>query len=300
MLWFRLRARLLAALATPPQADTLFGHLCWALRYRDGEGALGEFLARYDGAPPLVLSDLFPEGWLPLPALDYPPECDVAGKPKVRWACADRVLTGRILAGRLRGGAPELAQAGVMHNQIDRLTGRPREGGLFSREETWYPRGQALEMYLLADEPTTAAWATDLLAGTLRMGFGADKSTGRGAMEVDAAGLEAFAPPGHGGRRLALAGFFPRPGECADLRGDTLTKFGRLGGHFANAPNPVTGTVRPFKKPVVLFRAGATCEPGPADRAGQLLRDVHPDARIRHYALTPLLALGAGGEGGAS
>lgn len=299
MLWFRLRARLLAPLATPPQADTLFGHLCWALRYRDGEEALGEFLGRYDSAPPLVLSELFPAGWLPLPALDYPPECGAAGKPKLRWARAERVLAGRILAGSLREGQPECAQAGAMHNQIDRLTGRPREGGLFSREETWYPRGQALEMYLLADAPATAAWAADLLAGALRLGFGADKSAGRGAMEVDAAALQPFTPPDHGGRRLALAGFFPRAGECADLRGDTLTKFGRLGGHFANAPNPVTGTLRPFKKPVVLFRAGATCEPAPADHAGQLLSHVHPDARIRHYALTPLLPLGVGQEEGA-
>lgn len=300
MLWFRLRARLLAPLATPPQADTLFGHLCWALRYRDGEEALGEFLARYDRAPPLVLSELFPEGWLPLPALDYPPACEVAGKPKLRWVRAERVLGGRILDGSLRQGQPEQAQAGVMHNQIDRLTGRPREGGLFSREETWYPRDQGLEMYLLADTPATAAWAADLMAGALRLGFGADKSTGRGAMEVDAAGLEPFTPPGLGGRRLALAGFFPRPGECTDLRGDTLTKFGRLGGHFANSPNPATGTVRPFKKPVVLFRAGATCEEGAADHAGQLFAGVHADPRIRHYAYAPLLPTGAASQEGAA
>lgn len=47
-------------LETPLQADTLFGHLCWALRYLEGEDRLRNFLAAYQNSPPLILSDGFP------------------------------------------------------------------------------------------------------------------------------------------------------------------------------------------------------------------------------------------------
>src|SRR5438094_3308698 len=53
---------------TPLQVDTLFGHLCWALTYTQGETALRDFLQAFDGpSPPLVLSNGFPKGCLPRP-----------------------------------------------------------------------------------------------------------------------------------------------------------------------------------------------------------------------------------------
>lgn len=70
---YKLQIRIESALGTPLAADTLFGHVCWTLRYTRGESALTGFLDAYDGPePPLVLSDPFPEGMLPMPILPAP------------------------------------------------------------------------------------------------------------------------------------------------------------------------------------------------------------------------------------
>jgi CRISPR-associated protein Csm4 len=73
MQWFDLTLKVQSALGTRLSADTLFGHLCWAIRYRQGEQALKEFLDGYKaGSPPLVLSDPFPVDFWPLPTLPRP------------------------------------------------------------------------------------------------------------------------------------------------------------------------------------------------------------------------------------
>jgi len=62
-----------SALGTPLAADTLFGHICWGIRYADGTQALTEFLGLFEkGEPPLLLSDPFPAGYWPIPILPTP------------------------------------------------------------------------------------------------------------------------------------------------------------------------------------------------------------------------------------
>lgn len=58
-----------SAFITPLQADTLFGHICWALLYMEGESELKKFLEIYTTSPPFLTSDAFPEGYLPRPIL---------------------------------------------------------------------------------------------------------------------------------------------------------------------------------------------------------------------------------------
>ncbi|MDH7600426.1 MAG: hypothetical protein QHH07_12465, partial [Sedimentisphaerales bacterium] len=60
-------------LATPLAADTLFGHICWAVRYHQGQKALEEMLGSYSATySPVILSDPFPLGFLPRPILQRP------------------------------------------------------------------------------------------------------------------------------------------------------------------------------------------------------------------------------------
>jgi len=70
---YRVRLGLDSASLSAWQSDTIFGHLCWTVRYEEGEEALGEFLAPFlAGEPPLVLSNGFPGDLLPRPVL--PPQ----------------------------------------------------------------------------------------------------------------------------------------------------------------------------------------------------------------------------------
>jgi CRISPR-associated protein Csm4 len=67
---FTLKIKPVSPFSTPIQADTLFGHLCWALRYLEGdEKKLLKFLEEFDGKPPIVMSNAFPRGYLPFPNL---------------------------------------------------------------------------------------------------------------------------------------------------------------------------------------------------------------------------------------
>ena len=46
---------------TPPQSDTIFGHLAWAIAYDQGETRLRQILAEFSsGNPPFLLSSAFP------------------------------------------------------------------------------------------------------------------------------------------------------------------------------------------------------------------------------------------------
>src|SRR5208337_1708500 len=74
---YTVEVELKSPIITAFQADTIFGHICWAIRFirwdgsEDGDG-LKEFLDLYDNrgqGPPLLVSDGFPKGYLPKPVL---------------------------------------------------------------------------------------------------------------------------------------------------------------------------------------------------------------------------------------
>ena len=70
---YDLKLTLVSALGTPLAADTIFGHICWGIRYYKGVAALKEFLNSFEaGKPPLVISDPFPDGFWPIPLLPKP------------------------------------------------------------------------------------------------------------------------------------------------------------------------------------------------------------------------------------
>ncbi len=67
---YRLTLAPRSSFVTPLQSDTLFGHLCWAMRNRDGPERLTGFLDDFRGnSPPLLIYDALPEGRLPAPLL---------------------------------------------------------------------------------------------------------------------------------------------------------------------------------------------------------------------------------------
>lgn len=67
MEFFKIKICLTSSLLTPFHSDILWGHICWALRYISD---LQEFLDAYSSdEPPLLISNAFPEGYLPYPVL---------------------------------------------------------------------------------------------------------------------------------------------------------------------------------------------------------------------------------------
>lgn len=257
----------LSAFGTPLAGDTLFGQLCWALRLRHGETRLGELLADYTaGSPFAVISDAFPAGLLPRPAV---PEAllgrnldprqrktekrrtwlpaDKAGEPLLEWLALATAQEDKVRS----------TTTVVTQNTINRLTGTTSENAFAPRqvEQIVHPAGGALELYLVLDEAR-------LSLGELRQaledigatGYGRDASTGLGKFAVRA--LQAHVWPGAGRTRhaLTLAPCAPVP-EALNAREcfyQPLTRFGRHGGMAAMGS--LSG---PFKRPILFMKTGA-------------------------------------------
>ncbi|MHB8279466.1 MAG: type III-A CRISPR-associated RAMP protein Csm4 [Candidatus Humimicrobiaceae bacterium] len=64
-----LKLKLKSPIITPLDADTLFGHICWAFRYLKGNRFIENFLNEFEEKPKFLISDGFPEDCLPNPVL---------------------------------------------------------------------------------------------------------------------------------------------------------------------------------------------------------------------------------------
>lgn len=262
---YKLTLQPLAAFGTPLVGDTLFGHLCWALRWRMGEAALKRLLDGYPaGQPYAVVSDAFPAGLLPRPTLPVgrlgtsaDPAQRKADKRKI-WLQADRAGTplAQWVNHALDLDEKANSRTSVLtQNTIDRLTGTTGTGLFAPRqvERIVYPVSSRLEVYAVVDASRLAiddlrqAWQ-DIGAH----GYGRDASTGLGKFDVLDLQPHTWPMPAGARHALTLAACAPDPGalEADDCHYQPITRFGRHGSlHVA--------TGQPFKKPLLMMRTGA-------------------------------------------
>ena len=186
--------RPLTAFGTPLAGDTLFGHLCWAIRERNGESGLARQLEGYTAADPfVVISDGFPEGLIPRPTapdfvLGYKIEpsqrkrarthrwlpASGAGQPMYRWVEQ---------AAQADASKPFIAS----QNTINRLTGTTGTGQFAPRQvhRIFFDEGARLDIYAVLDEARLSRDdLRSLLADIGLHGYGRDATTGLGKFEV--------------------------------------------------------------------------------------------------------------------
>ncbi|MBM4200551.1 MAG: CRISPR-associated protein Csm7 [Gammaproteobacteria bacterium] len=261
------------AFATPLMGDTLFGQLCWAIRHGWGETRLTELLLDgfTAGRPFLVVSDAFPAGYLPMPALPsryWREEAD----PSRRKALKRRVwLAEKELAQPLgdwqrlaktseEGGAAAESRA-QPRNSLNRLTLATGKGAGFAPytvRQHWYPPGARLDIHLRLDEARLSqadlGQALDAVGVT---GFGKDANVGLGKFTLE--GLQTHIPPHQPDANawLTLALCAPQ-GLGLDAQRSYYRPFTRYGRHGAEAV--LLGN--PFKAPLLLAAAGAVFSPG--------------------------------------
>ena len=271
------------AFGTPLAGDTLFGQLCWALREAEGEAALQSALDGYtSGKPWVVVSDGFPSGFLPKPALPAleaffgaTPAGKIADAAKERkfikarrWIPASQTSLGlqSLLAAAVSdqdawGGKPpqRVTQA---HNSINRETGTTGEAEFapYSMPQTFYGAGYKADLYLVFDpERIAAAKLRTLLDAVGATGFGRDASIGLGKFTVDEMTIATPPPPSAPGAWWTLGPCAPQ-GQAFNKAASyyrTFTRFGRHGNVHALAGQP-------FKTPVLLAAAGAVFTPAGA------------------------------------
>jgi CRISPR-associated protein Csm4 len=289
---YRATFHLASPSLTPWQADTLFGHLCWALAYREGASAVQDLLARCQaGAPPLVLSDGFPADRFPRPLLPPQPlpqvgtlseQIAMARRGKAardsNWLTGEqfaRVLQGQPLEQSDDSSEPSLGDKpfSTLHNQINRATGTttgPDEesGNLFAVE------GEAAltrVVYVYVAEEVGFDWQA-LFAEMAQTGFGKRKSVGYGSIrDWSLETFEGFGEPEDANGFVSVSAFIPAANDPTDGQWRTDVKYGKLGEAYAIGPNP-------FKRPLVRLLAGAVFRtPGrPRPFYGRLVGNVAP------------------------
>ncbi len=284
-----VRIRLSSPLGSPLVSGSIFGHYCWTLRQLRGEDWLEAFLAGLESAP-VVFSDAFPAGCVPVPLLPpYRPAeegtLDTSNAKilaRRQFVTLDSFLRFRgVLDPRrvadLATGASVLQTQRTAHNRIDRLTGTtPPSGGLYFVEEDWPgASGAELDIYIRAAEAAESISEVFTLMG--RQGFGRDASIGRGQFEV----IQIAPAPelkGAGNRWVSWSrGCLSE--AIREPRYRLYTHYGKLGGLWAT-------TEKPFKYPLTLWRAGATFAAAEAAAPfGRLLHGLHREkSSIVHNA----------------
>ncbi|GAB4334705.1 MAG: CRISPR-associated protein, Csm4 family [Calditrichia bacterium] len=300
MNFFKATVRIRSPLATPLMADTLWGHICWGIRWREGEAALKLFIESYLEEPPLVLSNPFPAGFLPKPVLpaqitggngDLQKYQNVKPYKKLKYLPETWLLQNEapVCENSLQENwrrekieHPRPKSRLRMGNGINRLSGTVEEGLLFNYPELWFEADSDLEIWIISRYSRERT--RQLLEWALENGYGADVSIGKGRVEL--ADVSPITWPEKGNRYMALAHFaVPDRQFPSDLRADIFTKYGKVGHGLGLNRNP-------FKKPIMLFKEGATFQ-ADSDRLfiGGLLKDVHSNPDIVQYAAAPLIPI---------
>ena len=310
-MFLRYKIKMLSSLRTYPQSDTIFGHICWGVRYLKGEEYLKDFLEQYeDDDVPLLISDAFPEGCLPrplLPPLKYEEIDNMAresgeikfefmnrlkGIKKEKWIpvslwkeikseASEKQITMKLLKKGEKEKDKEKYEI-TAHNTISRNTNTTlEEGGLYFTTDVWFNKG--MDIYVkFRDDEVKRLWEYIWKEYIEKTGFGKDKFTGKGEIKIDidsSFDANVFDVEDYN-CLMSLSGVaFQRWPENLNASYKLRTKYGKLGGDFAIRGNP-------FKKPVIMMEPGAIFY-GIKDISlkGQLLKNIHTDSRIRHYGL---------------
>lgn len=262
-------------LASPLHSDTLFGAFCWSWLRRFGQESLEHELIAPSlaGKPPVIFSNGFPHGALPLPMSCY----DTANRFE---ALTDKVerrtayqrakkLKGarfvaragfeRIQTGDWNGFTKYLVEDGgkeetTLHNMVSRGSGTVENldgaGNLFGSVRRFFDPDQRFDCYILTELGYDRLSA--LLELMLSLGIGADKSSGCGLFRLESLAEEKNlpVPPEGANGFVALSNFLPARHDPTEGAWQLLPKYPKLDREFAQGEAP-------FKKPMLFLKAGA-------------------------------------------
>lgn len=269
---YRLKLNVHSPWLTPWQSDTLAGLLCWTMARTQGTDILKQEILdpAISGSPPFVVSDAFPVGLFPVPALLRAQPWSHEEQKQVRRA---RWLPTEDFMAFQQGTLPQPSQLLIadkvyqpvrnLRNQLSRMSNTTSEGGrLFTTEETylspdWIKPGKEpnrtpeLAIYVRLAEGFSDRFL-DLMHELSMTGFGADVSVGKGQFSISSQGLEPVPELDtipEANASVVLSTFQPNNNDPTDGYWETFTKYGKIGPDF--------GVENVFKRPLILFRSGA-------------------------------------------
>lgn len=302
----------LSPFQTALHSDTIFGHLCWAIKYIYGKDKLDTFLVGME-KPVLTLSSAFPAGMYPAPKTNNwietsnnKPDLTLAEQIERRRAAkiARKISfisfqelsnllcnkdSGIDYAGKVNS-ANEIKVELAMHNSVNRISSTTKKGtgSLFAQPISYTPKGTVFESYLTTDYFSLEE-LTEIFSSIELSGFGKNKHTGQGRFKIEICegSLPTCETPN---AWLLLSNMVPATDDPINGYYECFMKFGKLGGSFA------AGRQNPFKKPLLMLKPGSVFLGNKAPK-GCLVRDIHPDyADICQYAYAYSVGIEIKGE----
>ncbi|KAB2946736.1 MAG: type III-A CRISPR-associated RAMP protein Csm4 [Candidatus Methanoperedens sp.] len=299
---------------TPFQADTIFGSICWAIRYMDGEKELEDFLSKYQTSPPLIISNGFPTGFFPKPLRepvareqlieivkqsgkiknDSKKEIiDILKKLKkfkkeklINKDVFEEIINGLSENDYLKRKIDEKHEVyypekniTLYKNAINRVTSHTNEeGGLFTQDETFYSNETNISFFIKING-IDKEFIEKIFKFISLNGFGKKKTTGKGHFKLIDIKEYKFNSPENPNTFVSLSSFVPSENDPVEGWYDMQVKYGKLGGHYASGNSRT-----PFKKPVRMFQAGSVFKTNNVkEYYGKLVSNVHSDEKIKQY-----------------
>lgn len=269
---YKIQLQILSSVATPFQADTLFGTLCWGIALLEGNDKLRDFLELYKKKEtiPLIISDGFFDGYLPKPALkpltlkdseelvkslvaeDNPQKkveyinrikdfkkttyLSVKHFARNKGIFSQRKLLDDYLNNKIETLHQLTEDAYILRTSIDRYSGKAMEGRLFHTEETFYNAKINIYVKLRNECAHDAAWLKTIFSYVSLSGYGADKSTGRGQVKIESIEEKDDLPHADDPNAfISLSSFVPDEDDPSEGWYLPLLKYGKLGEHYANS-----------------------------------------------------------------
>lgn len=258
------------------RGDTLFGQLCWAARHRFGQERLGKLLDGYlSGEPFAIVSDAFPAGYIPRPALPLHRYKAIADEDRKRvkklvWVPIEAIeepVTNWLKFARsekelLTDAAATVpndtslwAEHNQSHNSINRLTGTTGTGEFapYASARFWPLPGMPFDIYLAIDDSRLDVEELRALLGDIgTSGYGRDVTIGLGKFDLLDLTPSDWPNQANANAALTLAPCAIQDGGFEPARSwyQPFTRFGRHGDLAVHSG-------RPFKTPVLMADTGA-------------------------------------------
>lgn len=238
--------------ATSLKGDTLFGQICWAIRYTFGEEKLTSLLSEYETSPFLIVSDGFASGYLPKPSLPSillgEDSNDKKANRKKIWLTLDDVQNGNFTNTKTDEEVSNKSKTvATVKNSLNYKTFMTDDSGIFAPYSESESAISPKDIYFLISDNFMLDELRSSLETVSQIGFGKNASIGKGFFTFND-----FEEVQLAETSKTLMTLSPAVLNDQDIQKTYYEPFTRFGKHGASLANK-----NPFKKPLLLANSGA-------------------------------------------
>lgn len=237
---------------TPLKGDTLFGQICWAIRYALGEDRLNELLKDYEKEPFLIVSDGLASGYLPKPSMPshlLGENLDLKKENRKKiWLSIEDLQSGNFKNVKTNDEIGyELNETATIKNSINYLTFTTDDSGKFAPYALMEMKFSKQDIYFLLDDKFKLGELEKAFEVVSKSGYGKRASIGKGAFEYS--DFEKVTIKKSSNAFMALSPVVLGYDGPREFYYEPFTRFGKHGGSLAN--------VNPFKSPILMANSGS-------------------------------------------